>query len=531
MPNPQIEYLRQFFPADISHTLLHYGTPDPVTGSNSPLLAREGWRCIRVEPGKSVSLTDTLRESRFPALFGLLILDTPGQQVLRSLDFEQFRPSMIILPEEADPEAGRRKYAFLATGGYRFAGVNGGESVWLSRAVQAPPAARLNPAFGQAVGSSYRGSSYGGSARPDSSHPSSSHPFTGAGQAISVGLDQPSAPPVGVIRVPWSGSLELEGWAFDSSNRGIESAVVLLFMGAETGTVESFRATRYARPDVALHFGDDALLLTGFHAAIPLQGRKPGRYSLDLLLVRNGETVGRADGILAVEPALTAYENAAREGLATRFLFGSGLEIGALQRRLPAPGGCTVKYIDRMPVAELLAHYPELAGMELQQPDLIDNGELLDTIADLSQDFVIANHFFEHSRNPIQTLFNLARVIRPGGVLYMAVPDKRYTKDLPRPITPYETLKQTYLTGTREELRELYREWAETWDAAVDKPVSDKVSALVERDYSIHFNVWDFESLMQFVLSTKTGFGLPFALTACVTAENEVILILTKTAS
>jgi len=508
MANPPAEYLRQFFPPGISRTLLYYGKRDGVTGMESRLLRWEGWQFAELEPNPAISLTEALLGFKFPAQFGLLILDEPGQQVLLSSDFEQFRPSVIVVSEEADAEEGRGKYAYLAANGYRFAGVRQGYSVWLSREVHVP-AAPTPPSFSQATGSL--------------------QPFAND-QAMLVMIDQPATPLGTVVRRPWSGSLEIQGWAFDTASREVDSDILLLLLHAETGTAETIPATRCARPDVAAHFGDEALQFSGFRADISLEGRKPGHYSVTLLFVKSGAITGRADGILAIGPELTTYELTAREGLAIRFLSGAGIEIGALQRRLPVPPGCTVKYIDRMPIAELLAHYPELAGMALQQPDLIDDGELLKTIADLSQDFVIANHFFEHSRNPIQTLFNLARVIRTGGVLYMAVPDKRYTKDLPRTVTRYEVMKQAYVSGQREGLMELYREWAETWESTRGVPVSTKVSSLVERDYSIHYNVWDFESLIQFLLQAKADFGLPFALTSCVTSENEVILILTKTA-
>ncbi len=90
-----------------------------------------------------------------------------------------------------------------------------------------------------------------------------------------------------------------------------------------------------------------------------------------------------------------------------------------------------------MPLPDLLAHYPELIGQPLQAPDMIDDGETLSTIDSASQDFVIANHFLEHCENPIQTLRNFLRVLKDGGILYMAVPDKRFTFDVDRPVTTY----------------------------------------------------------------------------------------------
>src|SRR5690349_4069177 len=83
--------------------------------------------------------------------------------------------------------------------------------------------------------------------------------------------------------------------------------------------------------------------------------------------------------------------------LANRHLAGEGIEIGALHKPLPLPSGAAVRYVDRMSVRDLRSHYPELAGWKLVEPHIIDNGETLATVPDNSVDFVIANHFIEHT--------------------------------------------------------------------------------------------------------------------------------------
>ena len=82
-----------------------------------------------------------------------------------------------------------------------------------------------------------------------------------------------------------------------------------------------------------------------------------------------------------------------------------------------------ISYVDRMPVDELRKHYPELAGYDLINVDIIDDGENLLLIADSLVDFVIANHMIEHCQNPIGTIKQHLRVLKPNGILYMAVPD------------------------------------------------------------------------------------------------------------
>jgi SAM-dependent methyltransferase len=319
-----------------------------------------------------------------------------------------------------------------------------------------------------------------------------------------------------------------EGWAFDDAFHDGDSAIAIDFLELHTGKLERVPAVRCPRPDVAAHFGDGALLFSGFHAPVAFHGWRPGMYSVSLALLRNGIVSGRAIDVASLELTLHAYEVSARAGLAAKFLRGSGIEIGALQRGLPVPPSCTVKYLDRMPLGDLMAHYPELASIPLQEPDIIDDGELLLHIADSSQDFVIANHFFEHSKSPIHTLLNFARVLAPGGVLFMAVPDKRYTKDALRPSTPYEDLLDAFRTGRREGLGVLFQEWAEHWDNASGEEIFVRAKELEASGYSIHYNVWALSGLLEFLIGAKRDIQLPFEIAAVVSAENEAIVILTR---
>ena len=93
-----------------------------------------------------------------------------------------------------------------------------------------------------------------------------------------------------------------------------------------------------------------------------------------------------------------------RRQLARRFLRGDGLEIGALNLPLWMPRGARVRYVDRKPLEGLRAEYPEWAAWDIVAPDVVADGETLAGIPDASADFVVANHFLEHTEDPIGTL-------------------------------------------------------------------------------------------------------------------------------
>ncbi len=91
--------------------------------------------------------------------------------------------------------------------------------------------------------------------------------------------------------------------------------------------------------------------------------------------------------------------------------------------------------------------------------DVIDDGEKLVTFENDSVDFVIANHFLEHTEDPIGTLKNFLRVLRPGGKIFMAIPDMRFTFDKNRARTPLAHLIRDHEQGGESSRREHYREW------------------------------------------------------------------------
>ena len=68
---------------------------------------------------------------------------------------------------------------------------------------------------------------------------------------------------------------------------------------------------------------------------------------------------------------------ATRHSIASKYLSGEGIEIGALHFPLPTPPQAKVRFVDRSSVADLRAHYPELAEMPLVDVDVVDDGEKL----------------------------------------------------------------------------------------------------------------------------------------------------------
>jgi len=226
-------------------------------------------------------------------------------------------------------------------------------------------------------------------------------------------------------------------------------------------------------------------------------------------------------------PALFVYESRRRR-LANRYLSGSGLEVGALHRPLRVPRKANVRYVDRMGTAVLRREYPELAAEPLVEVDVIDDGETLATQADGSADFIIANHFIEHTQDPIGTIANHLRVLRPGGVLYMAVPDRRHTFDVDRAGTPLEHVIRDRREGPSWSRPIHQEEWARLVEKVPAGEVERRVAQLEESDYSIHFHAWTLDEFAELLRHAREDEHLPFALDALTPNQHEFIAILRR---
>jgi predicted SAM-dependent methyltransferase len=241
------------------------------------------------------------------------------------------------------------------------------------------------------------------------------------------------------------------------------------------------------------------------------------RVNLRKVLTRYGGALGHHDG----------WD---RVAIAEKYLRGDGIEIGALNSPLQVPREARVKYVDRMATPDLRKQYPELADLDLVDADIIDDGERLGSVGDSTQDFVIANHFIEHCQNPLLALSNMFRVLKADGLLYLAVPDKRFTFDVDRPVTPLEHILRDFEEGGEWSRRQHFEEWVRDVNKVEDKAEFEKrVEELLGIDYSIHFHAWTQLEMLEFVLALDRRLGIRFDVEMLFKNGEECIFILRKT--
>lgn len=131
----------------------------------------------------------------------------------------------------------------------------------------------------------------------------------------------------------------------------------------------------------------------------------------------------------------------------------AGLEIGALCRPIVAPGSGPVRYVDHMSTPELRIKYATDPNVDIEQ--IVDvsyvwgKQSLPEAVGDERFDYVVASHVIEHVPDTVGWLREIGAVLKPGGMLSLAIPDMRYTFDCLRTCTTFADLVESYMEKRR----------------------------------------------------------------------------------
>jgi hypothetical protein len=137
-----------------------------------------------------------------------------------------------------------------------------------------------------------------------------------------------------------------------------------------------------------------------------------------------------------VDISSSAY-HAARKSLITSMIdrTGRGLEIGPSHNpAAPKSEGYNVEIVDHMDQSGLLEKYKDDLGLNLENIEEVDHvwqgGRLAQLIGDKARyDWIIAAHVIEHMPDLIAFIQDCQALLRPGGIISLVVPDKRYCFD------------------------------------------------------------------------------------------------------
>lgn len=211
-----------------------------------------------------------------------------------------------------------------------------------------------------------------------------------------------------------------------------------------------------------------------------------------------------------------------RASLGKVYLRGEGLEIGGLDKPLKVPAGVRVRYVDFQTSGDLEKFNP---GAAVAQPDIVDDGGVLSSVADSSQDFVIACHLIEHMEDPIGAMKNWLRVLRPSGIIFLAFPDKRYTFDSPRPVTPFAHLVEDHRDGGASSRFAHHEEIHRLVLGITDER---QIHRNIEEMGHTHCHVWTQVEMLELLACLRKEVALDFELEAFVRNGGEMLVVLRK---
>jgi SAM-dependent methyltransferase len=192
-------------------------------------------------------------------------------------------------------------------------------------------------------------------------------------------------------------------------------------------------------------------------------------------------------------------------------LRGHGLEIGALHQPAKIPEHCTIEYCDAITREQAIRIFHEIPAEYFVNPTYLcdlDQGELRQFV-DQQFDFVILCHVIEHVANPINVIGELFRIVKPGGHVVIACPDKRYTFDKDRDLTSFMHLVLEYHQQVDTVTDEHYRDYlAGAHPHILELPESDIAIHLASvRNRREHAHVWDSNSFRAFLVATLSMFN------------------------
>ncbi|MER9639800.1 methyltransferase domain-containing protein [Mesorhizobium sp. M0239] len=129
---------------------------------------------------------------------------------------------------------------------------------------------------------------------------------------------------------------------------------------------------------------------------------------------------------------------------------GLGLEIGpGYSPLLPKAQGYRVETLDHAPADELRRKYKGM-GVDtnlIEEVDFVWQGEPLDELTGRKEyyDFVIASHVIEHTTDFVSFIRQCESMLKPGGVISLAIPDCRYCFDIFRGVTTTGDVLQAFI--------------------------------------------------------------------------------------
>lgn len=216
-------------------------------------------------------------------------------------------------------------------------------------------------------------------------------------------------------------------------------------------------------------------------------------------------------------------------------LSGKGVEYGPLHRAILKKETHDVRYVDYADKEALVRHYapnPNVDTSLIPEIDIVTDGKLItDFLPPQSLDYIVASHVVEHVPDLIGWLSANLAMLKTGGRLSLAYPDKRYCFDIRRSVSTTSELIAAFLEKrTKPNVTQICNHFysvchvnaAEAWAGAVTaenaKHIHDREKIFetlgqltARQDYvDVHCWIFDPESFLKTLNEIRETLKLPF---------------------
>lgn len=197
-----------------------------------------------------------------------------------------------------------------------------------------------------------------------------------------------------------------------------------------------------------------------------------------------------------------------------------GLEIGAFDLpTVQAQGRC--KYADFRSSDEMSTLWGVPRENVADVDYVVTRSRLLPDQISERFDYVVANHVIEHVPDVVSYILELKGVLNPRGLIFLAIPDKRFTSDKGRPSTTIDHTLMHYhdkvRTPSLQQVTEFHRHWIGGDNGPDSVPIQDAYKyasdLIASGQADVHCHVWtDDEFRKSIVTLLQAGFlpGLEF---------------------
>lgn len=206
------------------------------------------------------------------------------------------------------------------------------------------------------------------------------------------------------------------------------------------------------------------------------------------------------------------------------WLHGTGIEVGAGDRPFHVRDELKVIYGDVRDEAGLKDYFGKDANVFGSGRGI--DAQTFSGVPDKSVDFVISAHVIEHLFDPIGSIEHAMRIIKPGGLYLLTVPDKRYIFDHNRPDTPLSHVVADYTDGGEASKLEAYIEVTHYTQGHPMEEARALAEASMNAKLDIHVHAWTQDGFRELLSYCAEKFD--FFVEAYVLNNNENIFALRK---